>query len=152
MTITYTFPLYVPILLGIATTALAVLGFCIKRRNERLKKFNIVHFGFWAIAAVGLVFTVAIATDRVVLDDKKLEQNGWIGQRKGFVLETTSSITISNEERIGRRLRTETHEIWTVRSANGTSIEIDVGDLWEANGADIIERLRARGIAVNDYR
>lgn len=151
MTATYTFPLWLPVVLALVSIGLVMSGVFVKRRNERRKKFNILHYGFWAIGAVGMVFTLAIGSDSVVLDGTKLEEDGWISMRKTIPLQALESIAISHEEELGKR-GTRVVEIWTASYSDRPPIRVRVGDLWETNGADIVAKLRARGVAVTDSR
>jgi hypothetical protein len=41
------------------------------------------------------------------------------------------------------------YEVWIVRYKNGTTETIDPGDLWILHRADIIARLRDRGLTVH---
>lgn len=156
---TYRMPLYLPLGLFAAAIVLVVLGFYWKRRNDRLKKFgSLAHLGCYAIAALaGLIFAPQLLRDRVVLDEHRLEQpvGFWFipgKTTKGFDLDDVQSIVIHNEERAGRRGRVEIHEIWTASYLGKSDESVDVGDLWEYNGADIADRLRQRGITVRDER
>ena len=95
----------------------------------------------------GAIFAPALALDRVVLDDEKLEQTTgfWFSPTvKGLRLADTAVVTIGTElDRKGR-----TQEVWIITAKDGSTRTIDPGDLWEMNGADIIKRLREKGIEV----
>ncbi|AYN26719.1 hypothetical protein D8682_06800 [Buttiauxella sp. 3AFRM03] len=153
MTITYSLPIYWPLLICVASVSILAIGFYIKRSNKFAPR---VHRILWGVACVGFLAIPPVATDKVTLDDEKLEQNTLI-ERKGFPLADLSSVTISNEKRRGRKGRKEIHEIWTASYSHQKSIfsppiELEVGTIWKTNGADIVQRLRDRGIKVNDLR
>ncbi len=118
-------------------------------RRGRPRAALFVCLGAAAFLGIGIV--PGIVLDRVVFDDEKLEQTTgfWFAPTvKGFDLADVSSITISNE----RDHRNRRREIWTVAYRDSTTSRINPGDLWEMNGPDIMRRLRARGIVINEER
>lgn len=141
---TYSFPAYVSgIAFAIAALA-ALVGLilltCRKPLAAALSLFGV------AVLAGGIIGPM-LALDRVVLDDHKLEQTTgfWFAPTvKGFQLDEVASLTIT----VVRGRKDLDYEVWTAQMKNGGSKQVDPGDLWEMNGADIIERLRKRGIEV----
>lgn len=141
---TYTFPAYIPMLVALAALIVAVLGVVLHRRG-RPRPVLFVCLGVAAFLGIGIA--PGIALDRVVLDDEKLEQTTgfWFAPTvKGFYLADVSSITIRNV----RDRRNRWQEVWFIAYRDSTTSRIDPGDLWEMNGPEIAERLRARGIVV----
>ena len=140
----YTFPGYVPgIAVAVAVVA-AMIGALLLWRRKSLS-LSLIAFGVSALA--GVIFAPTLAMDRVVLDDEKLEQTTgfWFAPTvKGFRLTDVASVAIGT----ARDKKNREYEVWIVTMKNGQTRQIDPGDLWEMNGADIIERLRAKGIEV----
>ena len=140
----YTFPTYVPgMAITIAALAAAIGAFLLWRRKPLV--LALVAFGVSVLA--GGIFAPMLALDRVVLDDQKLEQTTgfWFAPTvKGFRLTDVESVTISTV----RDMKNRKYEVWIAKMKDGHSQEVDPGDLWEMNGRDIIERLRAKGIEV----
>lgn len=140
----YKFPDYVPaIAVGISVLS-AIVGVVLVWTRKPLR---FVLTAFIVSILAGGIFAPALALDRVVLDDEKLEQTTgfWFAPTvKGFRLADTASVTISNT----RDRKNREYEVWIVTMKNGTTREIDPGDLWVMNGPDIIRRLREKGIAV----
>lgn len=145
---TYTFPLYIPVLVGLAALAIAALGVVLYRRSGSRP----VLFACLGVATfLGGIIAPGIALDRVVLDDEKLEQLSgfWFARTtRGFYLADVSSITIRNE----RDRRNNWHEVWHIAYRDSTMSRVDPGDLWQTNGPDISRRLRTRGIVVTVER
>jgi ABC-type Fe3+-siderophore transport system permease subunit len=136
----YTFPSYVPgIAIAVAALAAAIGALLLWRRKPLV--LALIALGVSALA--GGIIAPTLALDRVVLDDQKLEQTTglWFAPTvKGFRLTDVTSVTISTARGY--------NEVWIAKMKNGHSQEVDPGDLWEMNGPDIIERLRAKGIEV----
>ena len=71
---------------------------------------------------------------------------------KGFDLARVREIAIGVRERTARRGRRVSEEVWTATYEDGSTEAVVAGDLWKHHGREIIERLRKRGIVVNDLR
>ena len=140
----YTFPGYVPgIAAAIAILAATIGAFLLWKRQPLI--LTLISFGLSALA--GGFVAPTLAMDRVVLDDEKLEQTTglWFAPTvKGFRLADVTLITIG----VARDRKNREYEVWSVGMKNGQTRMIDPGDLWEMNGADIVERLRKKGIEV----
>ena len=140
----YTFPIYITGI-AVAVTALsAFLGVYLLRKRKLL---ILALASLFVSVLAGGIFVPLLALDQVVLDDEKLEQatGFWFAPTsKGFRLADTELITIST----ARDRHSGLHEVWIVTNKNGEQQVIDPGDLWVMNGADIIARLREKGIEV----
>ena len=142
---TYTFPVYYAILAGLLAVMSGVLGVLFIRR--RLSN-TVAYCAIVVALFLGVLITPMLLIDKVVLDDEKLEQTTgfWLSPTiKGFELSGLSSVVISSK----KDKKDREFEVWTANYEDGQSIEIDPGDLWEMNGADIISRLEARGIKIS---
>jgi len=140
----YTFPTYVPILVAVVAVLAAAVGAVILWLR---KPWSYALVAFAVSALVGGILAPGLMLDRVVLDDEKLEQTTgfWFAPTvKGFRLADVVAVTIGTKQ----NSRGREYEVWLVHRTNGQTQEFDPGDLWEMNGADIIERLRAKGIQV----
>ena len=143
----YTFPIYITGTAVAVTVLTAVLGVYLLRKRKLL----IVALASLLVSAMaGGIFVPTLAMDRVILDDEKLEQPTGIwfapstkGTRE-FRLADTALVTVSMAyvEHAGLT------EVGIVTNKNGEQQVIDPGDLWVMNGADIIARLREKGIEV----
>lgn len=141
---TYTFPSWVP-LLAVAAAVIAAVTGVILHRLKKPTKLVLIAFGIALLA--GGIFAPMLAMDKVILDDEKLQQTTgfWFSPTvKGFRLAEAEQIEITTKR--GRKNRVE--EVWLVKKKDGSTEEIDPGDLWENNGPDIIKRLREKGIQV----
>jgi hypothetical protein len=136
----YTFPSYVRgIAIAVAALAAAIGALLLWRRKPLV--LALIALGVSALA--GGIIAPTLALDRVVLDDQEVEQTTglWFAPTvKGFRLTDVTSVTISTTRGY--------NELWIARMKDGHSQDVDPGDLWEMNGPDIIERLRAKGIQV----
>jgi len=138
---TYTFPLWIPV------TAWAIAGTAILLALVFRKTLVVLMVGLSVGALVGLLIAPAITIDRVVLDDEKLEQTTgfwWSPTVKGFHYDEVASVRIIKAR--GRKNRE--YEAWVVKLRSGGTREIDPGDLWDMNRADIVQRLRDKGVEV----
>ncbi|MGH8037264.1 MAG: hypothetical protein ACREPD_05945 [Stenotrophomonas sp.] len=147
---TYTLPIHIPVSLVAISIVMVVAGIMNKRRDQRLNRFNIIHLGFWLAAGFGLLCAVATGSDRIVFDEQKLEEDGWIQARKGFPLKNLVQVTITNENRLGGKLRTDSIEVWTATYRDDSSIRVQAGDLWKTNRPAIVEKLLALGVTVTE--
>ncbi len=141
---TYTFPVYVP---GAAVAVAVVAAFAGVLLLWMRKPLLLALAAFGVAAFSGGFIAPILALDRVVLDDEKLEQTTgfwFMPTVKGFRLADVELITIT----IKRDRKNREREVWVVTTQDGRTQEIDPGDLWELNGADIIKRLREKGIEV----
>lgn len=143
---TYSFSIWIPATaaaIAIMAAAIGVFLYVRKRSRDAL-----IICGFIAALAGGLLAPM-LAMDKVVLDERKLEQTTgfWFDPTvKGFSLEHLSSITIETV----RAKKNRSHDVWIGTLDDGSRHEVDPGDLWDMNGEDIALRLRARGIRVTD--
>lgn len=140
----YTFPIYVPAIAIAISVIACVIGAYLIRAKKSIK--NII-IAFVVGALSGGIFAPMLAMDCVILDDQKLEQTTgfWFAPTvKGFRLDEVSYIQIGT----ARDRKNREYEIWRVSYLNGQIQDIDPGDLWEINGADIIQRLRSKGIKI----
>lgn len=141
---TYQFPFYVIALAAAVSLGLIILTVVLVRKDASLKA-KLVSGLLAVLAAV--IITPALALDKVVLDEVKLQQTTgfWFSPtKKGFVLADVASVHIGTA--VGRKNRE--YEVWNVNYQNGTTESIDPGDLWILHRADIIARLRERGLTV----
>ena len=139
----YTFPAYIVWLtIGLAVvTGVAAVPLLMFRQW----RFGLIA-AFISLLA-GFIFAPCLALDRVVLDDEKLQQTTgfWFSPTvKGFQLADVEHIAIGTAR--GRKNRE--HMVWNVTYKDGRTEQINPGDLWEMNSADIAARLRAKGIDV----
>lgn len=141
---TYQFPFYVIASAAAVSLGLIILTIVLVRKDASLKA-KLVSGLLAVLAAV--IITPALALDKVVLDEVKLQQTTgfWFSPtKKGFVLADVASVHIGTA--VGRKNRE--YEVWNVNYKNGTTESIDPGDLWILHRADIIARLRERGLTV----
>ncbi|MEH6422253.1 hypothetical protein, partial [Pseudomonas sp. CGJS7] len=155
---TYTLPLYIPLAVTAVALAFAGLGvFLIQRRHRIKMALRLAFVAFLMAAMVGGLMAPGMFMDRVTLDERRLEQPHGIWFMadygpKGFDLAKVRSIQISERLHTGRRGRSSFQQIWTATYADGSQEEVVAGDLWKYHGAEIVARLRARGIRVEDLR
>lgn len=155
---TYKLALYIPLLVTAVALALAALGvFFIKRRHKQKLALRFAFVCFLMAALVGGVMAPGMFLDRVTLDERRLEQPHGIWFMpgygpKGFDLARVREIAISVRERTARRGRRVSEEVWTATYDDGSTEAVVAGDLWKYHGREIIERLRKRGIVINDLR
>lgn len=94
---------------------------------------------------VGLLLAPALAMDRVLLNDERLQQRTgfWFSPTtSGFRLADVDHIQISTKRGPKSRMQT----VWSVNFKDGRSLQIEPSSLWERNSLEILERLRAKGI------
>lgn len=143
---TYQFPFYIIGLSALASLGLIVLTIVLIRNGSSLKAR--VISGLLAVFAA-VIITPALALDKVVLDEEKLQQTTgfWFSPtRKGFVIADAASVQIGT----ARDRKNREYEVWIVRYKNGSTETIDLGDLWVLHRSDIIARLRDRGLTVRE--
>jgi hypothetical protein len=142
----YRFPIYIPAIAVVVAVVAAAIGiFLLCKRRAGLALLGV--FALFVSALAGGFFAPTFAMDRVVLDDEKLEQTTgfwWAPTIKGFHLAGVDSVTI----RTATNYQDRQYELWVVKLKDGTTREIDPGDLWDRHAQDILERLKAKGIAV----
>lgn len=104
------------------------------------------------VAALGLLFGALfgpmLLMDKVVIDDHRIRQRTgfWFDQtEKGFSFDGIERVIITT----GRDLKGRVIEVWMAEYADGASIRVDPGDLWETNGDAIARQLSTRGIDVS---
>jgi hypothetical protein len=136
---TYSFPAYVPILIACGAAVLALAGTVLffRHKERRISRALVL-----VAALAGGIFAPSMAHDRVVVDDAYLEQTTgfwFLPTVTAFQLEAVSSVHLASRD---------DDEVWVFQFKDGSTQELDPGDLWETNGRDIATRLRARGIAV----
>ena len=143
---TYQFPAYIIGLAVAVSLGLVALTVVLFRKGVSLRaKLASGLLAFFA----SVFITPMLALDRVVLDEEKLQQTTgfWFHPTvKGFALADVASVRIGTA--VGRKNRE--YEVWIVNHQNGSTETIDPGDLWVLHRADIIARLRDRGLAVYD--
>ena len=137
------FPLYISLIpVAIATVALLLGVFLFAKVN---KIFGIFIGAFGAL--FGVAFGPMLLMDRVVVDDRQVRQytGFWFDQtEKGFSFDGIEHVTIST----GRDLKGRVIEVWVATYTDGRIVEIDPGDLWEANGDAIAAHLKTLRIDV----
>lgn len=138
---TYTFPTWIPLTAWVIAALALCFGFLLRRRPIALL------VGLFVAAISGALVAPMLWLDRVVINDEKLEQTTgfwWSPTVKGFRIAEVSHVLITTS----RDRRNRFSEIWVVTFKDGRTQDIDPGDLWEMNGDDITQRLRAFGIEV----
>ena len=137
------FPLYIA-LIPVAISVVALLaGVILFAKVSRLLGLLIGTFGL----LFGIAFGPMLLMDRVVVDDRHIRQYTglWFDQtEKGFHFDGLERVTIAT----GRDLKGRIIEVWIAEYAEGPSIEIDPGDLWEMNGDAIAAHLKTLRIDV----
>ena len=114
----------------------------------RKKKYRFVVISFIFSLLAGLVFAPSMYLDRVIVSPTSIQQKTgfwWNQTIKQLVYEEISRVRITTKP-TGRKGRME--EIWEITYKDGRMRDFDPGDLWEANGASVIEALRRHGIEV----
>lgn len=137
------FPLYIALIpVAIAGVAVLLGVFLFAKVNKFLGH---------VIGAFGILFGVAfgpmLLMDRVVVDDRGIQQNTglWFDQtEKGFGFDGIQRVRITT----GRDLKGRPIEVWVAEYIDRPSVEIDPGDLWESNGEAITRYMNTRGIEV----
>jgi hypothetical protein len=95
----------------------------------------------------GLLIGPCMWFDRVVVDHEHIEQTTgfyWSPTVKGFRYADVSFIRIT-EKPTGPKKRMSL--IWEIHEKNGTTRDIDLGDLWEMNSGEIVPLLKSHGVA-----
>jgi len=137
------FPLYIS-LIPVAIAAVALLaGVILFLKLSRILGLLIGALGI----LFGALFGPMLLMDRVVVDDRHIRQytGFWFDQtEKGFDFDGIERVVITT----GRDLKGREIEIWIAEYADGPSIEIDPGDLWETNGDLIAAHLKTLRIDV----
>lgn len=137
------FPPYIALIpVAIATAALP-LGLILFIKVSKLLGALIGAFGI----AFGLLFGPMLLTDRVMVDEQRIQQNTglWFAQtEKGFDFDGIERVTITT----GRDLKGRSIELWIAEYADRPSVQIDPGDLWESNGEAIARHLNSLGIEI----
>jgi hypothetical protein len=126
---------------GVAAVALIVAVVCLVTG----KKWPAVVALIIALIAGG-VFGPAMFCDRVIVSTDDIEQRTgfpWSQTVKGFRFGDVSYVHIT-EKPTGSKRRLTT--IWEIHEKNGTTRDIDPGDLWESNSGEIIPLLESRGV------
>ena len=137
------FPLYISLIpVAIAAVAL-VAGMVLFVKVNKILGLLIGALGI----LFGALFGPMLLMDRVVVDDRHIRQytGFWFDQtEKGFDFDGLERVVITT----GRDLKGREIEIWIAEYADGPSIEIDPGDLWESNGNAIAAHLKTLRIDV----
>ena len=101
---------------------------------------------FFIAALAGLVFGPAMLLDRVVVSAENIEQTtgfAWSQNAKGFRFADVSFVHIT-EKPTGPKGRLSV--IWEIHEENGTTRDLDPGDLWESNSEEIVRLLSRHGV------
>ena len=109
------------------------------------KKGPAAGLGFVALIA-GLIFGPSMLKDRVIVTDKKIEQQtGFFFAQtvKGFEFSDVSFVRITRKP-TGPKNRMAM--VWEIHKSNGSTQDIDPGDLWESNSDEIAKVLQDRGV------
>lgn len=94
----------------------------------------------------GLVFGPSMLNDQVVITNDRIEQStgfAWSPTVKGFEFDEVSYVHITVKP-TGPKQRL--NEVWEVHYHNGSTHDIDLGDLWEGNSNKIVHLLTERGV------
>lgn len=142
---TFQFPWYISFIPPFISAVPILIGLFLWKRTKVLA-VAIAVFGL----LFGALFGPMLFLDRVSLDQKRLVQHTgfWFAQTvKGFELSEVDRVIIKS----GRDMKGRIIEIWVAELKNGSTLEVDPGDLWEQNGSAIVDVLEERGIpVVND--
>ena len=126
---------------GVAAVAVIAAAVFFAARNKGLGILSLV------VALVsGLVFGPAMLFDRVAVTAEHIEQRtgfGWSQTVKGFRFADVSFVRITNKPTGPKR---RLSAIWEIHEKNGTTRDLDPGDLWEANSEEIVALLRDHGV------
>ena len=137
------FPLYIALIPAAIAAAALLAGMVLFVKVNKIFGLLIGALGI----LFGALFGPMLLMDRVVVDDRHIRQytGFWFDQtEKGFDFDGIRQIVITT----GRDLKGREIEIWIAEYTDGTSIEIDPGDLWESNGDSITAHLKTLRIDV----
>lgn len=139
----FTLPLYIALIPVAIAAAGLLLGLILLVKVNKILGISIAAFGI----LFGLLFGPMLLMDRVVVDDRHIQQNTgfWFDQtEKGFSFDGIERIVITT----GRDMKGREIEVWLAQYGNRPEVRIDPGDLWEMNGDSIVEYLNTLGIEV----
>jgi hypothetical protein len=132
--------------LVVAVPALALVAGGVLARSPRSRRVG-VRLALLAGAA-GVLVVPGILMDTVTVTPERVEQ------RTGFWFKpNVKGFRFGDVERIRLvRKRTGKHVqvIWELARRDGRVVDLDPGDLWEHGTAEILPRVRAAGIPVED--
>jgi hypothetical protein len=137
------FPFYISLIPVAISAAGLLLGLFLLIKVSKILGVLVCVFGLM----FGLLFGPMLLMDRVVVDDRHIQQNTglWFDQmEKGFDFEGMERITITT----GHDMKNREIEIWIAQYRDRPDEEIDPGDLWEMHGDAIVEYLKKLGIQV----
>ena len=100
--------------------------------------------GAAGLAGLSALIVPGMYIDAVVITPTEIRQTTglWFAQKaKGFRYSEVRSVTIKTVEKENLDAR-----VWVVRRTDGTTQEIDPGDLWEYNEAFVVAKLREYGV------
>ena len=140
--VVFTFSLAVlAIPFGVAALAAAGAVLCFATG----KKGAGVGAAFVALVA-GLVFGPSMLFDRVVVSTDAIEQRTgfvWSQTVKGFRYEDVAHVHVTIKPTGPKR---RSAMVWEIHEVDGTTRDIDPGDLWESNSDAIVTILQQHGV------
>jgi hypothetical protein len=96
--------------------------------------------------AFGVVFGPLLVLDEITVDQHSVEQRTgfWFSPtRKGFTFAELRRIRIAS---VGKS--SVAQEVWRLELVDGTTRDLDPGDLWDLHRDEIIRAVEAQGIVV----
>ena len=125
----------------VAAVCLLLVAIVFKRYGDHFKYCVFVGAALLAV----FVFGPAMMMDRVVVNDSEIMQRpGFSWQiTKGFRFEDVAYVHVTEKRRGAKRRLVM---IWEIHKPDGSSYDLDPGDVWVVNSAEIIALLKQKGV------
>jgi len=141
----FTFTTTASLVPAVIALLIIALGMLLWRKGVRGAAVVVFVIG----GGFGFVFGPMLFMDRVSVDPSGVTQRTgfWFSPtHKGFQFDGIERVVITS----GTDMKGRTIELWVAEYDGQPPVTVDPGDLWESNGPEIIDYIRAMGIAVDE--
>ena len=135
-----TYVILIPVAIAVGLIVLSLVGFA-KRAHPVI---CLIPLGLALIP--GLLFAPAMYLDRVEVHPDRIQQTTgffFAPNRKGFEYTEVLYVHLKRERDRKNRIAT----VWEIHEKNGTTRDIDPGDLWDVNETQIVSLLQGYGVS-----
>lgn len=148
----YALPAWASLLLALAIAAAWLLLRHRLRRSRRWQDIPGSQMFLPVATVIALGLLLRVGTDHVRIDSQRIVERSVLGARDSLYLHGLESVTITRRSRVRSRAGRRSDEIWTGTYRDGRAVDVEPGLAWTTHRAELVARLRERGVAVHDQR